>query len=296
MTCAAPIDPVVIGTDNARNLVKSGMTLPIPIGASLGTLADELRDILALGINFVFLVVPNNTTAAYVDTILDTCELNGFKAMIGFEERLTDGPPWDLSPVTTAIVPNRNHPALSAFYGPDEPWEFSTTSRMQALYSDLNAAAMIPDVPIYINFSGGIENYQSSPTKQYTTGICDIVGVANLPFNDVGIPYDKETLYRRISYSKAKIMEVHEAASEPVVPIWTSFQVLGVSNSRFPTPQELLDHVEFQLGPLMRSYGPIDRFFWQRWHKKSAGETSDVLRNADILYKDLVAVMSGRGN
>lgn len=292
-----------------NSMLPMGMFLPERLNAvTFNNLEAELiriRD--ECGITFVLHFMRNTTaTVAYVESYLDHCEAQGFKTTIGFEDRPVDNGSgagdWDISDYVDFFAPNLGHNALYGIASIDEPYEVTSTARLRVLITQLKAA--LPDYPIYTNFSGGIRQYGDptsnlyNPARIYDTGLGDIVGITNLPFNVASAPplYGKSTLYQRVAFSRQMVREVHEAAGTPVPPVYTAIQAFGGDGAtRLPDPPEMLDSLEFQLSPLLYSYGPMDRIIWQRWHQRTVGGSANVLRNSECArHRDYIKILSER--
>lgn len=245
--------------------------------------------------------------ATFVAAFLDRCTNQGFQAIIGFEDRPIDNGSgsgdWDISDYTDFFVPNIGHAALFGIASIDEPYEVTTTTRLQVLIAQLKAAFLYR-YPIYTNFSGGIELYgnpfnnQYSVNRLYATGCGDIIGITNLPFNNSAAPplYGKEVLWRRISFSRRAVRVAHETAGTPVPPIYSAIQGFGgVGQTRMPDPTEMLDSLALQLSPTAYGFGPLDRIMFQRWHQRTVGGSDTVLRDtAAAPHREFIKILSSR--
>jgi len=190
--------------------------------------------------------------------ILDLCHEKGYQVVVSFFDSLAPGDyqgyrprksggRWQLGPLGQFVMNAKciGHPALYALFSIDEPWVAAhnpiyTTAELKDLYSTLKSLA--PNniaFKIYAQFSRTIwkQSFQgrgNNPEVYWDAGICDIVQISTLEFQDSN--YQFAMLDSNHYYSRQIIHRV-----TPNIPLWTSVQVFGNKygpNSGYWFPRE----------------------------------------------------------
>ena len=190
--------------------------------------------------------------------ILDLCHEKGYQVVVSFFDSLAPGDyqgyrpkksggRWQLGSLEKFVTNAKciEHPALYALFSIDEPWVAAhnpvyTTAELKDLYATLkNLAPNNIAFKIYAQFSRTIwkQSYQgrgNNPEVYWDAGICDIVQISTLEFQDSN--YQFAMLDSNHYYSRQIIHRV-----TPAIPLWTSVQVFGNKygpNSGYWFPRE----------------------------------------------------------
>lgn len=175
---------------------------------------------------------------------------------------------------TTSCI---DHPALYAVNTIDEPWNYGKgrykTAWLQQIYTELHNFTAA-SFKIYMNFSRGIWNkhyqfydgYGGQGTENsvyYSTGICDIIQISTLEFQD-GI-YNVNKLDSNHNFSR-KIIKAYT----PTIELWTSVQVFGAnygpsSGYWFPTDVDLISMLNDLTDTTYQNIKKLDGMTFQQW-------------------------------
>lgn len=182
------------------------------------------------------------------------------------------------------FISNKNcigHPALFAVNVIDEPFHQGKgaykNSWLKQIYQELKSLSDGIDFKIYMNFSRMIwtNHYKEkdnlggqgdNPDIFYSEGICDIVQISTLEFQNGTYLWDK--LAGNHFYSR-KIINYYT----PNIPLWTSIQTfggwLGSGNTDvnywFPRPNDLKALMDSVVNPKYQSVKILDGMTFQLW-------------------------------
>ena len=173
-----------------------------------------------------------------------------------------------------------SHPALLALFVVDEPWHGEKTptyltADLKDMYADLKSR--MPDgvdVPLMVQFSRELWRRIAdarNPKVSWEPGICDIVQISALEFQDG--EYQHDLLDRNHSESRRILHE-----KTPDIPLWTSVQTMGArygphAGYWFPRQRDghrdltrLLNDVT---DPEYESIHPLSGIMFQCWQSAS---------------------------
>lgn len=221
--------PVTMGTANLEHIHE--------VRAEFQRIRRELPMVTALHLG----VALSSTRGDWI-AVLDAARDENFRVVLMFGEILEEGEDVPLRPekrngawqwgALAEFVSDRecaSHPALLALFVVDEPWHHEKrpvypTEDLKDMYRDLKSH--MPegvDVPLMVQFSRELWKQiadKQNPKVSWGPGICDIVQISALEFQDC--EYQFELLDHNHTESRRII---HEAT--PDIPLWTSVQTMG---------------------------------------------------------------------
>lgn len=243
--------------------------------------------------------------------VLDVVNYKGFKCMVIFFDTAT-GLQYRPIPIPNNINPTSfdygklgifisttsciNHPALYAVSTIDEPWNYGKgrykTAWLQQIYTELHNLSTT-SFKIYMNFSRGVWNkhYQfydgyggqgTESSVYYSPGICDIIQISTLEFQD-GI-YDINKLDSNHTFSR-KIIQAYT----PSIELWTSVQVFGAnygpsSGYWFPAAADLTTMLNDLTNTTYQNIKKINGMTFQQWDSPDLSIRPSQFTLGDITF------------
>ncbi|MCI0413604.1 hypothetical protein L0222_12495 [bacterium] len=288
---------VCFGEDN----LTYGVVRPLPMSMMKAEKASrferELNRIQKLlpAVNVVAILLDrqNSQRQDWV-AILDACNKKGIQAIVAFAKYdsnrnevlyrpVFENNDWNWDSLGEFVSDPEcvNHPALYGLLTVDEPWHQTKMPHysgddLKSMYADLKALAPSGSkFNIIVQFSRQLWKQiheLENPNTYYDAGMCDIVAISALEFQD--FEYQQDLLDENHFWSR-KI--IHDKT--PNIPLWTSVQTMGrrygpARGYWFPRERNgfhdlttLLDDVT---SPKYENKHPLTGIMFQSWDSDSA--------------------------